>query len=225
MPYAPQGGGVHIITLDPKQTLSYYNFQSILPFLSLKGSNTLIYIAGLFHALISTAFFTSKNSVVLNFLKLKYLLVISFILLLPACTSNHVPVRTHTIASTTNIQQVLYAQYSEWTSVNYRLGGLSKNGIDCSGLVYLTFLENFGIELPRSTEQQVLSGDIVDDQADLRAGDLVFFKTGIWQRHVGIYLEQKKFLHVSARKGVIISSLDSPYWRKRYWQAVRILDS
>ncbi len=52
--------------------------------------------------------------------------------------SNHVPVRLHTVASTTNIKQALYAQFSTWKSVNYRLGGLSKNGIDCSGLVYLT---------------------------------------------------------------------------------------
>ena len=119
----------------------------------------------------------------------------------------------------------MYSQFSAWKSVNYRLGGLSKNGIDCSGLVYLTFRDNFGIELPRSTEQQRLSGQTVDDQAALKPGDLVFFKTGIWQRHVGIYLEQNKFLHVSTRKGVIISHLDNPYWRKRYWQAVRVLAS
>ena len=111
----------------------------------------------------------------------------------------------------------------EWKSVNYRFGGLSKDGIDCSGFVYLTFRDKFDIELPRTTKQQLLSGQTIDDQADLKAGDLVFFKTGIWQRHVGIYLEQKKFLHVSTRKGVIISRLDNPYWRKKYWQAVRIL--
>ena len=146
-------------------------------------------------------------------------------MILSACASNQVPVRLHPVASTINVKQVLYAQYAEWEAVNYRLGGLSKNGIDCSGLVYLTFRDQFDIELPRTTEQQLLSGEDVDDQADLKAGDLVFFKTGIWQRHVGIYLEHRKFLHVSTRKGVIISRLDSPYWHKRYWQAVRVLAS
>ena len=176
-----------------------------------------------FYGLILQRHFTSKNNIV--FPRLKYLLVLCFILLLSACASNHVPVKLHTVDSTINIKQALYAQFSAWKSVNYRLGGLSKNGIDCSGLVYLTFRDNFGIELPRTTEQQLLSGETVDDQTDLKVGDLVFFKTGIWQRHVGIYLEQNKFLHVSTRKGVIISHLDNPYWRKRYWQAVRVLAS
>ena len=159
------------------------------------------------------------------FHKPKYLLITYFLLFLSSCTSNHIPVKLHTVASTTNIKQELYAQFSAWKFVNYSLGGLSKNGIDCSGLVYLTFRDRFGIELPRTTKQQLLSGKTIDDQADLKAGDLVFFKTGIWQRHVGIYLEQKKFLHVSTKKGVSISHLDNPYWRKRYWQAIRVLAS
>ena len=178
---------------------------------------------GGFHGLIPAALFTSKKISI--FPKLKSLLALYFILLLSSCANNHVPVKLHTVASTTNIKQELYAQFSAWKSVNYRLGGLSKDGIDCSGLVYLTFRDKFGIELPRSTEQQLLSGETIDDQAGLTAGDLVFFKTGIWQRHVGIYLEHKKFLHVSTRNGVIISRLDNPYWQKRYWQAVRVLAS
>jgi len=159
------------------------------------------------------------------FYKPKYLLITCFLLFLSSCTSNHIPVKLHKDSPITNIKQALYAQLSEWKSVKYRFGGLSKNGIDCSGLVYLTFRDNFNIELPRTTKQQVLSGETVDDQEDLKAGDLVFFKTGIWQRHVGIYLEQKKFLHVSTKKGVSISRLDNSYWRKRYWQAIRVLDS
>lgn len=159
-----------------------------------------------------------------SFPKLKYLLVMC-VFFLSACTTNHSSVKLHKVYPTTNVKQDLYSQYSEWKTVNYRLGGLSKNGIDCSGLVYLTFRDKFGIELPRSTEKQILSGQTVDDQANLKAGDLVFFKTGIWPRHVGIYLEQNKFLHVSTKKGVIISRLDNPYWRKRYWQAIRVLDS
>ena len=33
----------------------------------------------------------------------------------------------------------LYSQYEEWKGVRYRLGGLNKKGIDCSGFVYITF--------------------------------------------------------------------------------------
>ncbi len=132
---------------------------------------------------------------------------------------------TDKIFSSSSVKQILYAQFSEWESVKYRLGGLSRDGIDCSGFVYLTYRDNFSIQLPRTTEQQLQRGVKVNTQADLKAGDLVFFKTGIWQRHVGIYLEKRKFLHVSTKKGVIISHLDNPYWKKRYWSAIRVLNS
>jgi len=150
---------------------------------------------------------------------LQTILVTSLILLLTACANNHVDVKTNKIESPISVKQVLYSQFSEWKAVKYRFGGLSKNGIDCSGFVYLTYLDNFSIQLPRTTEQQVKKGVKVNTQANLKAGDLVFFKTGVRQRHVGIYLEKRTFLHVSTKKGVIISRLDNPYWKKRYWRA------
>jgi len=56
----------------------------------------------------------------------------------------------------------------------------------------------------------------------LRAGDMVFFKTGIFTRHVGMYIDKGNFLHVSSSKGVTISSLEDPYWASAYWKAQRI---
>jgi len=156
---------------------------------------------------------------------LKIILVTAYIFFLTGCANNHVGVGTDKIFSSSSVKQILYAQFSEWESVKYRLGGLSRDGIDCSGFVYLTYRDNFSIQLPRTTEQQLQRGVKVNTQADLKAGDLVFFKTGIWQRHVGIYLEKRKFLHVSTKKGVIISHLDNPYWKKRYWSAIRVLNS
>jgi len=119
------------------------------------------------------------------------------------------------------IKSELYAQYADWKAVDFKHGGLSKNGVDCSGFVYLTFLEKFGVTLPRSTAQQAETGGEIL-QRDLKAGDLVFFKTGIFNRHIGIYVENRTFMHVSQARGVTISSLDNPYWKKRYWQARRI---
>ncbi len=121
-----------------------------------------------------------------------------------------------------SVKKELYRQYSEWKGVEYRLGGLSKSGIDCSGFTYLTFRTKLGTELPRSTKLQVQTGQMVP-QHELKAGDLVFFKTSKKVRHVGIYLENRRFLHASTSKGVIISSLDNDYWKSRYWQARRIL--
>jgi len=50
----------------------------------------------------------------------------------------------------------------------------------------------------------------------------VFFKTGEKLRHVGIYIEDEKFLHVSTKKGVMISRLGDYYWRDRYQYARRV---
>lgn len=115
----------------------------------------------------------------------------------------------------------LYRQYGEWRGTKYRLGGLDKAGIDCSGFVYLTYRSKFGISLPRTTRYQSVQGTEVSRQA-LRPGDLVFFKTGAGKRHVGIFVEKRRFLHASATKGVMLSSLDNSYWAAKYWTARRI---
>lgn len=119
------------------------------------------------------------------------------------------------------VKQALFAQFKEWQAVPHRSGGLSKRGIDCSGFVYLTYLSRLGIKLPRSSDAQSEVGFPIDAQ-ELSVGDLVFFKTGIFDRHVGIYLDNRQFLHVSTRKGVMISSLDDGYWSRKYWKAMRL---
>jgi cell wall-associated NlpC family hydrolase len=124
-------------------------------------------------------------------------------------------------AETARIRQALYSQYEEWKHVRYRAGGLSKNGVDCSGFVFLTFDSRFAISLPRSTTEQVRVGREVT-QRELTAGDLVFFRTGMFQRHVGIYLENRRFLHASTEKGIMISSLDDHYWSRAYWTSRRV---
>ena len=119
------------------------------------------------------------------------------------------------------VKKILYAQLQEWHKVRHRTGGLSKKGIDCSGFVHLTFLSRFGIEVPRTTKLLSKIGAKIS-QEKLRPGDLVFFKTGLRKRHVGIYVEEGKFIHVSKKKGVMLSRLDNIYWSKNYWKAIRL---
>ena len=119
------------------------------------------------------------------------------------------------------VKESLYAQYNQWRNTKYQIGGLSKNGIDCSGFVHMTFKTRLGMVLPRSTEFQAELGASVDKN-QLRAGDLVFFRTGRTDRHVGVYLENGRFLHASTRQGVIISGLDENYWKAAYWKAKRL---
>jgi murein DD-endopeptidase / murein LD-carboxypeptidase len=119
------------------------------------------------------------------------------------------------------VKSKLLAQHQEWRGTPYKMGSMSKRGIDCSGFVYLTYLDQFGIKLPRSTEQQANLG-IQISQRDMRTGDLVFFKTGITIKHVGIYLGNRTFLHASTSQGVKISSMDNEYWRDAFWKVQRI---
>jgi len=118
------------------------------------------------------------------------------------------------------VKEKLYRQYHSWRGVKYREGGLSKKGVDCSGFVYLTYQQQFNKVLPRTTELLSTIGEPVN-QDELRAGDLVFFKTGWKLRHVGIYLGNDEFVHASSSRGVRISNLKSPWWEDAYWMARR----
>ncbi|MEJ2689416.1 MAG: NlpC/P60 family protein [Deltaproteobacteria bacterium] len=115
----------------------------------------------------------------------------------------YVPEHKNDLSRKSTVKSVLYSQYEQWKNVKYKKGGLSKRGVDCSGFVY-----------PRL-------GKKVSTKS-LRPGDLVFFKTGLYSKHVGIYLDKRKFIHASTSLGVTISSLDDYYWSKKYWKSVRI---
>jgi cell wall-associated NlpC family hydrolase len=119
-------------------------------------------------------------------------------------------------ASESDIVKALMAHYQQWRGARYRLGGMSKRGVDCSGFVYMAYKKRFNLELPRNTVNQIRAGVKVS-KSNLRAGDLVFFKTSPGVRHVGIYVDRGRFMHASSSKGVTISKLNNPYWSKRYW--------
>ncbi|MBP5979010.1 MAG: C40 family peptidase [Halomonas sp.] len=122
----------------------------------------------------------------------------------------------------TFVRQALMEQHQRWAGTPYRIGGTSAGGIDCSALVRNVFRDTFGLELPRSTYDQVHEGRSIDRQ-ELQAGDLVFFRPP-GNNHVGIYVGDGYFLHASTSQGVIISSLDNSYWQRYYWQSRRALE-
>ncbi len=116
----------------------------------------------------------------------------------------------------------LLSHYRQWRGVPYQNGGASRAGIDCSAFVVLAFRQNFGIELPRTTEDLAVVGSPVVPGA-IRPGDLLLFKTGWFSRHVGISVDQARFIHASSSQGVVLSALDEPYWHQRLWRVRRVL--
>lgn len=118
------------------------------------------------------------------------------------------------------LKKALQAQHQEWRGTRYRLGGMSRNGIDCSGFVHLTFQKRLGMNVPRDTGNLVRQGRDVAKK-DLQIGDLVFFRTGR-SNHVGIYMDNGQFMHASTRQGVKISRMGDAYWTRTYWKAKRL---
>ena len=125
--------------------------------------------------------------------------------------------------NTAEIDEVLEAYYSEWAGTPYRQGGSGRRGIDCSGFVQQAYAALFGISLPRTTKMLARSGKKIS-QSELKATDLVFFRTGIFEKHVGIYRGNGHFMHVSTKRGVSMSRLDDDYWDDHFWQARRIIE-
>ncbi len=110
----------------------------------------------------------------------------------------------------------------KYRGVRYRYGGMTKRGMDCSGLV-ARVLQTHGIDAPHSSKGLYRLGKPVR-RADLSPGDLVFFHTtraGI--SHVGFYVGDGKFIHASSGSGrVKVSRLDNGYYHRRYVGARRL---
>ncbi len=138
----------------------------------------------------------------------------------PGREARRPPVRRKRPATESEAAARLEQAWRSWRGTPHRLGGRDKRGIDCSGLVQVIYRDFFGIRLPRMVSAQVRLGRKVS-RRDLRPGDLVFFRPPGKYRHVGIYMGNQRFLHTSARHGVMVSRISDYYWRNCYWTARR----
>ena len=116
----------------------------------------------------------------------------------------------------------------QFEGVRYKWGGTTKNGMDCSGLVYESF-RAYNILLPRISRDMAKQGKKISLKT-VNEGDLLFFKTGNRRNsinHVGLVVQSNegviKFIHATTSKGVTISSLTENYWNSTFSEARRIL--
>jgi peptidoglycan DL-endopeptidase LytE len=117
--------------------------------------------------------------------------------------------------------QLLVKVATGFIGAPYRFGGSSLKGIDCSSFVQKIY-GIFDVSLPRNAREQSKVG-ISITRENLTKGDLVFFHTNRSLGHVGIYIGNNEFVHASSKsKAVRIDSLDTPYYQKRFQQAVRV---
>jgi lipoprotein Spr len=103
----------------------------------------------------------------------------------------------------------------KWWGTKYCIGGNTQKCIDCSGFTQILEREIFYTTLPRTSQEQYKESRRVELE-DLREGDLVFFGSGRSISHVGVYLQNNKFVHASTSQGVTITDLNDKYWKPKF---------
>ena len=125
----------------------------------------------------------------------------------------------YAILLNTEVEQLqdnrLLEHVDEWYGTPYRYGGTTKSGIDCSAFVQAVYLSAFALSLPRTARDQYRNSHIIS-ATEMKTGDLVFFNTSGGISHVGIYLQNNKFIHASTSQGVTISDMFDPYYLRRF---------
>lgn len=131
----------------------------------------------------------------------------------------------YSILLDTEVEQLtntnLYESVDDWYGTRYRMGGTTKNGVDCSAFVQAVFASAFGLAIPRTAREQHRVAKLIS-RTELKEGDLLFFNTRGGVSHVGIYLQNNKFIHASTSRGVTVSDMFDPYYLKRFIAAGRI---
>ncbi|RZJ82367.1 MAG: hydrolase [Flavobacterium sp.] len=143
-----------------------------------------------------------------------------FMIALSSCGSKKYTVKSDTKASKAadamaNLKSKdLYRFITDWTGVKYRLGGLDKKGIDCSGFALLLQKDIYGNNLPRRSRDQADAVKKINLN-NLKEGDLIFFAFGGGVvDHVGVYLNNNFFVHASTTRGVVVDDLNLPVYQK-----------
>lgn len=131
--------------------------------------------------------------------------------------------KSETVASNPNGEAII-AYARNFLGYRYVYGTNGPNTFDCSGFVQYVY-KHFGYSLSRSSSTQANDGVAVS-KSNLQPGDILIFRDTSNSRigHVGLYIGGGEFIHASNSKtGVIISSLSSASYQKRYVGARRIL--
>lgn len=159
-------------------------------------------------------------------MKKLYLLVLLSLFLF-SCGSSRNTTGTSSIGSHKKSDAIV-SNAKSFNGSPYKFGGSTKKGMDCSGLVYISFKKE-NVVMPRISRDMAKKGKRIS-LGKTDKGDLLFFKTNKNRNvinHVGLVVETKRgaifFIHSTSSQGVIISSLDEPYWKNSFVEARRIL--
>lgn len=114
--------------------------------------------------------------------------------------------------------EALYSFIDAWIGTPYKYAGKDKSGVDCSNFTCIllknvfSFPDNYYLPSGKLSEKSMRLSE-----NELQEGDLVFFSINKNSKisHVGVYLTNKRFVHASTSKGVMINSLEESYYKSR----------
>ena len=138
--------------------------------------------------------------------------------------ADYIKIKTDGESAESQLGRQIVATAKQYLGTPYVYGGASPKGFDCSGLVYYVYGQ-YGYKLQRGAGSQYKYEGTPVSKSDLRQGDLVYFSDNVDPiGHVGMYIGNGQFIHASSGKGqVIITDLDSYYYKEHYTGARRII--
>ena len=121
------------------------------------------------------------------------------------------------------IAQSMLDEASKYLGLPYVWGGSTPAGFDCSGFVQYVCREN-GITIPRVADDQLHGPGTYVSRNQLQPGDLVFFGSGNYATHVGMYVGEGMMIHSpSTGKSIEYTSIDSGYYSSRFIGGKRVI--
>jgi len=128
------------------------------------------------------------------------------------------------------VRQNLVNVSKAFLNLPYQLGGnISDGSLDCSNYVR-TVYKVIGVNLPRTSVEQMNYSKAESVSGDYKRGDLVFFNGSLrpsdQPSHVGMIInENGEFINASGNAGkVTVDNLNDPYWQGKFLGARRILN-
>ena len=124
------------------------------------------------------------------------------------------------------IAQELLDEAANYLGTPYVWGGSSPAGFDCSGFVQYVY-NQLGISIKRVADDQLHGkGTYISSMSSLEPGDLVFFGSGDYASHVGMYVGDGVMIHSpSTGKTITYTDIeDSSYYSSRFIGGKRIIE-